>query len=350
MKKLLLIFLSLIISISLPSCSNQVTKSEYKAYFFDWFDTVTVITGYEETKAEFDSTVKEIEMLFSKYHKLYDIYTRYDGINNLALINEKENGSHKVITVDKEIIDLLSFSKEMFQKTGGKFNIASGSLLSVWHTYRELGKDSPENAELPPITLLQEAARHIDIKSIEIDNENRTVFISDPNAKLDVGAVAKGYACEMVAKYLENIGKDSYVINAGGNIRAIGKKPSGEKWVVGIENPNQSDKDNPYIELIELDGKALVTSGNYQRFYVVNEKNYHHIIDTETLMPSEYYLSVSVLANDSGIADSLSTALFNMPINEGISLLESFDGVEALWVLPDSERVYSSGFQGYLKK
>ena len=135
----------------------------------------------------------------------------------------------------------------------------------------------------------------------------------------------------------------------GGNIHTIGF--SGDEntpWKAGIENPDTSDKETPYIEYLALNGQALVTSGNYQRFYIVDGKNYHHIIDPNTLMPSDKYMSVSVLANNSGLADGLSTALFNMSIDEGISLVDSLSNVEALWVLPNGEKVYSKGFSKFI--
>lgn len=348
MKKVFLLLLVFIMVISLPSCTKTDKRQEFKAYYFDWFDTVTVITGYEESKDVFDKRVKEIEEIFSKYHKMYDIYTKYQGMNNLAVINEVKNGVHSEIPVEQEIIDLIKFSKSLYNTTGGKFNIALGSVLSIWHTYREEGMDNPSEAKIPPIETLESAAQHIDINSIILDEENKTVFISDSDTKIDVGAVAKGYACEMAARYLEDSGVSGYVINAGGNIRTIGSKPNGDKWTVGIENPDTSDKETPYIEYLALNGQALVTSGNYQRFYIVDGKNYHHIIDPDSLMPSDKYMSVSVLANDSGLADGLSTALFNMSIEDGKKLVETLSDVEALWVLPNGEKVYSKGFSKFI--
>ena len=103
----------------------------------------------------------------------------------------------------------------------------------------------------------------------------------------------------------------------------------------------------PYIEFIELSDSSIVTSGSYQRFYIVNGVNYHHIIDPETLMPGTKYKSVSIITKDSGLGDALSTALFLMDEAEGRALIESIDNTEAMWVLPDGEQVYSSGFKDF---
>ncbi len=345
MKRLfaILIILSAIL-FSLSSCIKSQTKQKFTAYYFDWFDTATSIVGYENTKEDFEAVVCKIEALFDKYHKLYNIYLKYDGINNLATVNSC--GAVNEIEVDSEILDLIDFSVSLYEKTDGKFNIAMGSVLSVWHRYRTEGLEKPESAALPKYEELKNASKHTDINNIITDRDNNTVFLKDPSLFLDVGAVAKGYACEKVAKYLEEQGHTGYLINAGGNIRTVGEKPDG-KWNIGIENPDRSDEANPYIANLSFSGKALVTSGNYQRYYTVNGKNYHHIIDPDTLMPSEKYSSVSVLCNDAGVGDVLSTALFNMDLEKGQALINSLSDTEALWVLPNGDVKMTDGFRNY---
>jgi thiamine biosynthesis lipoprotein len=349
MKKVALVLIVVILLCAFFGCDNG-KKEKYTAYYFDWFDTVTVITGYESSKEEFDLVVKDVEEMFDRYQKLYDIYTKYDGINNFATINSGAKNSAGPITVDKEIIDLIKFSGEMYDLTDGKFNIAMGSVLSIWHYYRSTGIKNPNEARLPSYNELDEAKLHTDIEKIIVDENSGTVYLADSKMTLDVGAIAKGYACEMVARALEAKGISGYVINAGGNIRTIGAKPDGQGWNVGIENPNKEDADNPYIEYLTLSGESIVTSGTYQRYYVVDGKKYHHIIDPDTLMPSERYLSLSVVCYDSGLGDALSTALFNMDFEEGKSLAESIEGVEVIWVFPDGTTERTSGFSKYITK
>ncbi len=346
MNKKILAFL-LLLTISASVLFTGCKKTSYTAYDFRIFDTVTTISGHETSQKKFSKVSERVLSELLEYHKLFDIYNEYDGIPNLCTVNKLVNGEHPVVTVDRRIIDMLLYAKEMHDLTGGKMNIAMGSVLSIWHDYRTEGIDEPWNAKLPPMDKLKEAAKHTNIDDLVIDEENSTVWLRDPAMKLDVGAFAKGYAVEMVAQMLEDEGKSGYTVNVGGNIRTIGYKADGEKWIAGVENPT-GDDEVPYIEYLHLSGEAIVTSGSYQRYYIVNGKRYHHIIDHETLMPADRgYLSVSVICKDSGMGDGLSTALFCMDLDEALAFVNSLDGVEAMFVTEDEVKHYSNGFKNY---
>ena len=325
----------------LGGCAPQ--KKKYTAYSMDYFDTMISVTGYETEKSTFDATADEIIDLLGEYHRLYTIYHRFEGLENLCTINELVDGVHRTVAVDRRIIDLLLYAKEMYQATNGMMNIAMGSVLSLWHNYRAIGMDAPEKAQLPPMEQLQEAAKHTDINQMVIDEQNNTVTLTDSKMKLDVGAIAKGYATEQVAKWMEQKGLSGYILNVGGNVRAVGCRPDGSDWSIGIENPNGGD----YFATLHLNGMSVVTSGSYQRFYYVGGKPYHHIIHPDTLMPAEGWLSVSVLCKNSGMADALSTALFCLPQKEGLEMIETIEGAEALWVTPEGKKTFSSGWTQY---
>lgn len=330
------------------SVNDGANKTQFKNYTFNYFDTVSTIIGYEEIGDDFGAVSNQALALLGEYHKLFDIYNEYDGIVNICSLNRVVDGQHRKLKVDQKIIDMLLYAKEMYEVTGGKMNIAMGSVLSIWHDYRTEGSYDPSSAQLPPMDMLTEAAKHTDINNIIIDEENSTVWLADPQMTLDVGAFAKGYAVEMVARMLEDMGKYNYVVNVGGNIRTTGTKANGDKWKTGIENPT-GDYEVPYIEYVALEDCAIVTSGSYQRYYVVDGKSYHHIIDSDTLMPSEKgFLSVSIICKDSGMGDGLSTALFCMTLEEGKALINSLDGVEAIWYTTDEVKHYSDGFLKYI--
>ena len=333
----------------LPSCGKAEPQlNKYSAYSFDYFDTATTIVGYAESQEAFDAVANEVLARLGEYHRLYDIYTPSVVSANLYTVNEVVDGAHATVTVDRKIIDLLLYAREMHDKTGGMTNVAMGSVLKWWHDYRTVGMDNPANAAIPTMDVLQEAAQHTDITDMVIDEENATVTLTDPAMRLDVGAIAKGYATEQVAQWLESQGISGWMLNVGGNVRAVGAKPDGTPWTAGLENPDREADD--YLAYLTLTNEALVTSGSYQRYYVVDGKAYHHIIHPDTLMPAEGYLSVSIICPDSGMADALSTALFCMSIEDGKALVASLEKVEALWVTSDGAQTASDGWHRYVKQ
>lgn len=317
----------------------------YEAQFTDVFDTVTKIIGYGESQEVFTEQVSELKEQFDYYNQLYDIYNDYEGINNIKTIND--NAGKQPVKVAPEIIKLLKLGKETYEKTGGEVNIAYGSVLRLWHDYREAGLEDAAKAELPPMKELEERAVHTDINNLIIDEEASTVYLADPEMSLDVGSIGKGYAVQQVAEYASEHGMEHLLISAGGNICVVGTKEDGENWRVGVQNPDL-DSDEEYVQKVQLQDMSIVTSGNYQRYYEVKGKRYCHIIDQDTMMPSEHMASVSVIMKDSGEADAMSTALFNMDYESGKALVESMQDVEAMWILNDGTIKYSSGFSDYL--
>lgn len=333
-------------AITCSGCSMKPQKQRFQAEFMTLFDTVTQIVGYAETEAIFKEQVQVVYDELEVYHQLYDIYNDYEGINNVKTIND--NAGIAPVKVDKKLIDLLLLGKEMYEETDGNINIAFGSVLSIWHRYRTRGIDEPENAKLPPMDMLQKAAESVDIDKMIIDTEASTVYLEDKNMSLDVGSIGKGYAVEQAAKAASEAGVDSMLLSVGGNIRAIGVKGDGTQWKVGIQNPFETD--GGFLERVFVEDISLVTSGDYQRYYEVDGKKYHHIINQDSLMPADHFTAVSILCKDSGRADALSTAVFNMTYEDGYSFVEGLEGVEAMWVFEDESIKYSSGFEKNLAK
>ena len=323
-----------------PATAETAGPQRYQATFLTLFDTVTTIVGYADSKADFTATAQGLHDELLEYHRLYDIYNDYEGMTNLKTVNDR--AGQGPVAVDRKILDLLLFSKELYAETGGRVNIAMGSVLSLWHDAREAGIENPEAAALPDDDALKEAAAHTDINSIQIDEEAGTVYFTDPELRLDVGAIAKGYAAQRVC---ENA-PEGLLISIGGNVCATGPKPdSGQPWVVGIEDPDDTSR---YLHTLYVDNYAVVTSGDYQRYYTVDGVVYHHIIDPDTLSPARYWRAVTILCPDSGLADALSTALFTLPQQEGQALLDRFDA-EAMWVQSDGTLVYSPGFRDHIR-
>lgn len=346
------LLLALFVAVSGSGCRKN-TKPErqdgslkrYDVQYLDLFDTVTSVVGYAESEEAFSAYTREFYEEMREYHRLYDIYEDYDGLNNLKTIND--NAGIRPVKVDARIIGMLREAKEMYELTSGRMNVAMGSVLSIWHEYRTEGINSPGTAKLPPMEALEEAAKHTDIDKVEIDEEASTVYLSDRDMSLDVGSVAKGYATEMACRSLEQKGVTHALVSVGGNVRAIGDRADKSLWQVGIQNPDLGST-NPYLHRAGIKDMSLVTSGTYQRYYTVDGKNYHHIIHPDLLMPWDRYASVSIICKDSGMADCLSTAVFNMEPEEGERFIEGLKDVEAMWVYPDGREVYSSGFEAFI--
>lgn len=341
------LLLLIVILISAVMEANK-PKERFAVNYMDVFDTVTQVIGYGDKQADVQEKADKLKERLVYYHKLFDIYNSYDGINNLYTINAK--AGEEPVVVDKELIELLQFSIELYDTTKGQTNIAMGSVLRLWHDYRTDGIDNPGSASLPPMEKLEAAAEHTDINKIIIDEEASTVYLEDPEMSLDVGSIGKGYAVQKVAEYAKELGYDNIVLSVGGNIAAVGPALDGKgtkDWKFGIQNPDLESEESFFLK-VGLSNASLVTSGDYQRFYTVDGKEYCHIIDPDTLMPADYFKSVSVIINDSGMADALSTALFNMSYEEGLELINSLENAEAVWYFEDGSIHYSENFEDYI--
>ena len=351
MKKRMLLILIFVVSLSiLMGCEKKSTYEKHTDSFFDTFDTITQVVAYTQTKEEFDSYVDIMHNRFIELHQLFDKYNNYEGVNNIKTIND--NAGIAPVKVEKEIIDMILFSKEWYEKAGEETNIAFGPVIKVWSQYRDIAEANPEDAQLPPIEDLENANRFTDIDKVIVDEVNMTIYLEDLHMSLDVGAVAKGYATELVAKEIEAGGMKSGIISAGGNIRTIGKPLDGvrERWGIGIQNPDLSVSANSNIlDTVFINDASVVSSGDYQRFYMVGDKVIHHIIDPKTLMPGDYFHAVTIVTPDSGLADFLSTSVFLLPYEESRKLVESLDDVEAIWVLKDGTVEATDGMKAIMK-
>ena len=334
--------LVLALALALTGCApmRKLEQKQYTATFLTLFDTVTTIVGREESEAAFAEKAQAVHDQLLVYHQLFDIYNDYEGINNLKTVND--NAGVSPVKVDPILMDLLLSCKEYYSLTGGRVNVAMGSVLKLWHEARSYGLDHPEKASLPDMAALEDAAAHMDMDCVIIDEANSTVFLSDPEMRLDVGAVAKGWAVQRVAEKAPK----GLLISVGGNVCATGPKDeTGTPWVVGINNPDGGE----YLHTIYNSDSSVVTSGDYQRYYVVDGKPYHHIIDPDTWMPGTLWRSVTIVCEDSGLADALSTALFLLPLEEGQALAAKC-GAEALWMDTTGELFYTPGFRELIKK
>ncbi len=349
----LLVVIALLFSL-LASCKPKV-RMKFSFDYFDSFDTLVKATGYFFTQEEADKFDKKLAERLKYYDNLFDCHKEHEGVNNVYTIN-KMAGKEKV-KVDAALLDLISQSKTLGLKYDSRVNIAFGAVIELWEKSMTEALENDElKAATPDIEVLKERAKYASLNNIIIDKEESTVYITDERTKINLGSVAKGYAVELICNELKEDGFDSVVLSAGGNVKTIGH-PNGEtkrKWTIGVENPYSASEmkegDSEIYDILYTMNKAIVTSGDYQRyFYGLDNVKYNHIIDTRTLSSARNFTAVTVITKDSGIADFLSTLLFTLTYEEGAEVIKDFPDTEALWINFDNTEFYTDGFKHYSK-
>lgn len=332
MFKRLVIFALTLALFCLSGCSQS---ARYEAQYWDTFDTQVVIIGYAKSQAEFDAASEQAHQELLRLHALFDRYHAHPGTNGVYALNQTGSIEH----ADDDLIGLLLFCDKLYEKTDRRVNPAMGTLLKIWSDYRS------EGIALPPMELLREASEGMSPMGIHIDEQNRRITL-DPGTQLDLGAVGKGYAVERAAQLLE-VSMPSFLIDAGGNIRTGAPPLDGrDAWMVGINDPSAAERGQSGILIkVKASDLSVVSSGGYQRYYELDGKRIHHIIDPDTLMPGGEFLQTTILTRDSALADYLSTVLFLLPYERGRALIESMDGVDAVWVLEDKTILMTPGAQ-----
>ena len=349
----LLVVIALLFSL-LVSCKPKV-RMKFSFDYFDSFDTLVKATGYFFTQEEADKFDKKLAERLKYYDNLFDCHKEHEGVNNVYTIN-KMAGKEKV-KVDAALLDLISQSKTLGLKYDSRVNIAFGAVIEPWEKSMTEALENDElKAATPDIEVLKERAKYASLNNIIIDKEESTVYITDERTKINLGSVAKGYAVELICNELKEDGFDSVVLSAGGNVKTIGH-PNGEtkrKWTIGVENPYSASEmkegDSEIYDILYTMDKAIVTSGDYQRyFYGLDNVKYNHIIDTRTLSSARNFTAVTVITKDSGIADFLSTLLFTLTYEEGAEVIKDFPDTEALWINFDNTEFYTDGLKHYSK-
>lgn len=332
--KLLILLIGFILIVSgVLLIIKKLSASKYKEYTntLNYMDTVIDIKLYSNNKTQAETIMSEIERIYKHYHELTDRYKSYDNINNIYTINNTHDVTQ--LEISEDLYNILNYGLNWYYKSNGLFNINIGSLTDIWKKYRDAGTGIPTNEELNSISKL-------DIKNIVLYDDYK---ILTGNANIDLGGIAKGYATEVVHHYLESIGFERYLINAGGTVLA-GINADGEKYKIGIQDPNSASS---VFTTLSASNVIVTSSGGYERFYEFNGIKYHHIIDAKTKNPANFMKSVSVITDDAMLGDILSTTLFLMSVEDGKEYIKQFDNVEAIWYTNDDQIVKSSGINKY---
>lgn len=235
---------------------------------------------------------------------------------------------------DQELIDLIDVSIKFAQLSEGAFDPTIGPIARLWNFS---GNDGPR---LPGSQEIEATLPLVGWKLIQTDTQNKTVSLPEQDMALDLGAIAKGYALDRAAEKMKSMGVKSALINAGGDIVAFGVKAPGKPWRIGIQDPRNP---NGMIAVAEINDRAVVTSGDYERFFIQDDKRYHHILDPKTGQPAYGLQSVTIVAPDGVTADALSTAVFVLGKEKGLALVESFPEVYSLVIDSQGSIAMSKG-------
>lgn len=312
------------VALLLSGCGKLPGKEEL-TYSDTLFDTVIRVQILDPAKPEVLEGVKELcrhyDTLFSKTSEDSDIYR----INTAA---------GAPVEVSEDTLTLIKKGLYYSDLSNGIFDITVGSVSNIWDF-------KAETPALPAPETAAAAVSHVNYKNIII--EENTIRLSDPYTLLDVGAIAKGYIADRIRDYLEENDVKHAVIDLGGNILVLGTKTDGSKYNIGIQRP--FDDTGTPITSVKIKDQSVVTTGNYQRYFEIDGKIYHHVLNPFTGFPCENNLySVTIITDSSLTADALSTVCYLMGYEKGMKLVNQLDNVDAIFITNDEAIHYSDNF------
>jgi thiamine biosynthesis lipoprotein len=294
-------------------------------------DTFVSITLYGE------SDERLLDKPFERIAALNTSLTAFAAGSDLGLI--KENAGIRPVTVSKDTYKIIEKSLVYSQNSSGYFDVTIGPLVDLW------GIHSPETKEAPAPEAIQVAKAKTDFTKIVLNPADQSVYLTDTGMAVNLGAIAKGYIADEVMVVLQEEGVEHAIINLGGNVLVMGGKADNSDFGVGVEDPRNPG--NGYLGVLSLKDGSVVTSGDYQRYFVDEAgKRYHHILDPFTGYPADSGLiQVTVVTEASIDADSLSTTLFLLGLDEGLKKVEAMPNVEAIFITNENKIVVTSGLK-----
>lgn len=281
-----------------------------------------------------DNDEKKVEEAFAKafaeIKRIDNLFTTYNEDSPVGTIN---NSTDTIVAVDKEIYNLLVLCDSVTKLSDGAFDVSLDNLTRVWGFYSD-------NPSLPSESEIENALKSSGWNKLKL-NYNQTIT-KQRNVALNFGAIAKGYAVDRAIEILKNHNVHSASVNAGGDVKVFGKQ-----WKIGIQHPREKKE---ILEIVTLENNSIATSGDYERYFEVDGKRYHHILNPKTGYPSTGLQSVSIINKSNTFADALATAVFVLGVEKGLNLIESLDDTEAMIVDENGKIYFSSNFSKYKLK
>lgn len=306
--------------------SSNTTPQSKTMYYLGTVNKVTILDSISEKKANkildgCDDILKTVDN------------TMNPDIKSSDVSNINKNTSNSFVKVSKDTFFVINKALKYSNLSNGHFDITIGPLVNLWHIGRS-------DARVPTEREIDKTIKLINYKNVLLDSKNNAVMLKDNNMKIDLGGIAKGFSADKICDYLKSQKVSSAIINLGGNIYTLGKKDSNKDYTIGIQDPFNSDGN--FIGKINVSNKSIVTSGIYERFLKKDNKIYHHILNPFNGYPYDNNLaSVTIVSDKSIDGDALSTTAFSLGLHDGLSLLESIDGVDAIFITKDKD-VYTT--------
>lgn len=316
--------LATVVLIAVAGCAGHRTTVESKTDFV--LDTACTITVYGGAPK---GTLERAFAVLKHVNRTMTI----DGKDSELIDVNRAAGEHPV-KISGETYRVIKDGLRYSNLTRGAFDITVGPLVKLWAIGR--GGDT-----VPPEPKIRHALSLVNHSDVVLNDADHSVFLTRKGMVIDLGGIAKGYAGQAVDELLSKAGVKHAIIDLGGNIIALGTKVDGSLWRIGIQDPNRARGN--YIGVVSVENKAVVTSGKYERYFIYKGKRYHHILSTKTGYPVENGISsVTIISSNSTTADALSTSLFLLGVQKGISLIDSISQTEAIIVTED-KKIYTSG-------
>jgi len=275
--------------------------------------TVVTVTIYSDSKQKANTAV---DSAFKELDRLGRLLNFYSEDSEVSMINRYSG--IKPVKVSKETLEVIDKALAISRSTDGAFDITIGAIVKLWDFEKQV---------LPDDKSIKEKLKLVGYKNVIIDMEKSTVFLQKKGMQIDLGGIEKGYATDRAVNVLKQNGITAGIVAVGGEVKPFGTKPDGEPWRVGIKNPRQKGKEDDVFAVVTLTGKAISTSGGYEKFFIKDGKWYHHILNPATGYPVYECQSVSVIAKDA--PDGFPTGIFVLGPQRGMQLLKKLglDGV-----------------------
>lgn len=318
MKKIILVLIPFLL---LSGCLQQPVKVEKTRELMGTFVKITVIDCDRE-KAE-----KAVNLAFKEMERVEEVMSEYQNESEVSLLNKKGE-----VNASEELIYIINQSLYYSNLSGGAFDITVKPILDLY-------SDSFENkGRAPTEKEINHTLQLVDYHKIKLKG-NKVKFLQE-GMKITLGGIAKGYAIDQAIEILKKNGIENALVNAGGDVRAMGNK-NGQDWKIALENPRNKKE---YVALIYLQNKSVATSGDYERYFDP-EKKFHHIVNPKTGYSARELISVTITAEKAMDADALATAVFVLGPHKGLQLIQNLDKVEGLLITRERKIIKSSGFQ-----